>query len=121
MKETSLRAYLFPVPCKILAAIAVSPSGIAVACETERKRCHIVFLARKSHTASQGRPRRDRRSAAVPRAAFRPDGAPQPQLAWFCPEEIIASEAIRIGANFNHRPLLQELLNIQMLQSDSNS
>jgi hypothetical protein len=47
----------------------------------------------------------------------------RPSCNWpgFALSEIIASEAIRIGANFNHRPLLQELLNTQMLQSDSNS
>jgi hypothetical protein len=41
----------------------------------------------------------------------------RPNRNWpgFALSEIIAS------ANFNHRPLLQELLNTQMLQSDSNS
>jgi len=30
MKETSRRAYLFPVPCEFFAAIAVSPWCVAV-------------------------------------------------------------------------------------------
>jgi hypothetical protein len=80
-EETCRRAYLFPVPCKFLTAIAFRP-GASSLCRMERKRS----TSRKSDAASQGRPSPFpaalplRPCRLIPDARTRLETAPVPRL-----------------------------------------